>query len=159
MKLNRIHFFITNCFIAALLFCVVSCNQINVFEKNINIPSLKWQSNFSATGVFDIVDTTVEYKVYLVLRHTDAYEYNNIWLNVGLQQAGDKMQKQKLNITLGNDANGWDGIGMNDNWEVRKQIDQLRLKKGTYNFEINQIMRNNPLPNIMNVGLRVEKAK
>jgi gliding motility-associated lipoprotein GldH len=95
-----------------------------------------------------------------VLRHTDAYKYNNIWLNVGLQAPGDSMRYQKLNIELATDATGWEGSGMNDIWEVRKPLFVEPLKhKGEYHFNITQIMRDNPLANVMSVGLRMEKLK
>jgi gliding motility-associated lipoprotein GldH len=138
-----------------------SCNQIDVFEKNTTIPDYKWQSNFAAMGSFNISDTNAAYSLYIVLRHTDAYKYNNIWLNVGLQSPGDTMFAQKLNLSLGNDATGWEGSGMNDIWEVRKQLtaQPRRFRKpGLYQFNISQVMRDNPLLHVMSVGLRLEKA-
>jgi gliding motility-associated lipoprotein GldH len=134
------------------------CNNVDLFEKNISIPDIKWKNNFAATGQFNIADTTAFYNIYIVIRHTDAYQYNNIWLNVGLQAAGDSMITQKLNLPLGSDALGWEGVGMNDIWEVRKLITRIPLKKNSYNFSITQIMRDNPLLYIMSAGLRIEKA-
>jgi len=141
---------------------ISSCTQIEIFEKDTSIPGYTWQQGFSAKGDFVIADTTSPYNIYLVLRHTDAYQYNNIWLNVGLQPPGDSMHIQKVNLVLGNDANGWEGNGMNDIWEVRKLLngDARRFKKaGKYSFSISQIMRDNPLQHIMSVGLRIEKKK
>ncbi len=69
------------------------------------------------------------------------------------------MRFQKINLLLGNDANGWEGTGMNDIWEVRSLLNsepQRFLRTGTYNFSIAQIMRDNPLLHIMSVGLRIE---
>jgi gliding motility-associated lipoprotein GldH len=147
-------------FVVFMAICFLSaCNQIGLFEKNTSIPNLKWQNNFNAIGSFIITDTTSLYNVFVVLRHTDAYAYNNIWLNIGLQAPGDSMKTQKINLTLGSDAQGWEGVGMNDIWEVRKQIARLPLRKGDYAFSIAQVMRDNPLQHIMSVGLRLEKAK
>jgi gliding motility-associated lipoprotein GldH len=126
------------------------------------IPKYQWQQSFSATGDFIITDSLAAYNIYLVLRHTDAYQYDNIWLNIGLQPPGDSMRVQKVNIVLGTDANGWEGTGMNDIWEQRKLLNggPGRFKKGgKYRFSISQIMRDNPLLNIMSVGLRIEKKK
>ncbi len=139
-----------------------SCNQIDVYEKHTAIPKHEWQSSFSATGDFLITDTISAYSIYLVLRHTDAYQYNNIWLNIGLQAPGDSMYIQKVNLILGDDASGWEGTGMNDIWEIRKLLNgkPRRFKQaGKYSFTISQIMRNNPLLNVMSAGLRVEKEK
>jgi gliding motility-associated lipoprotein GldH len=154
-KTSRMKFVI----ICVGLCCLMACNQIELFEKNTPIPKLSWSNNFDATGTFNITDTTSLYNVFVVLRHTDTYQYNNIWLNVGLQAPGDSMKTQKINLPLGSDAQGWEGIGMNDIWEVRKLIASLSLKKGNYNFKIGQMMRDNPLEHVMSVGLRLEKAK
>lgn len=141
--------------------CICSCKQLDVFEKNTRIPDHKWNSSFAATGTFNIVDTLSSYNIYIVLRHNDAYQYNNIWLNVGLQSPGDTMYTQKVDLSLGSDAAGWEGVGMGDIWEVRKLLNSKpsRFKRnGEFKFEIHQLMRDNPLPNVMNAGLRLEKA-
>ncbi len=137
-----------------------SCNSIDLFEKDTVIPNYKWESNFSASGTFNVADTASLYNVYLVLRHTDAYDYNNIWLNAGLQPPGDSMQFQRINLLLGDDRNGWEGAGANDIWEVRKMISNgpRRFKKGEYRYNISQLMRESPLPQVMSVGIRLEKA-
>ena len=155
---NKIYFFLLLFAIPAL---ISSCKQVAVYEKNTSIPHYKWQQNFAATGSFIIKDTLSAYNIYIVIRHTDAYKYNNIWLNVGLQSPGDTMFFQNVNLSLANDASGWEGTGMNDIWEVRKIINgQPRrfIKNGEYKFSITHIMRDNPLPDIMSAGLRVQKA-
>jgi len=144
--------------------CLVfgSCNQVEIFEKNTVIPDYAWRQDLSVTGDFLVRDTVSAYSIYLVLRHTDAYPYNNIWLNIGLQPPGDSMHFQRVNLKLGDDANGWEGTGMNDIMEVRKLLngEPRRFKQpGRYSFNISQIMRDNPLPHIMSAGLRIEKKK
>ena len=139
---------------------ISSCKQIDIFEKNTVIPDYEWKSNFVISGSFTITDTISAYSIYLVLRHTDAYKYNNIWLNIGLQPPGDSLIKQKVDLKLGDDANGWEGTGMNDIWELRKLLngEPRRFKKaGEYKFTIAQIMRDEPLIQVMSAGLRIEK--
>lgn len=139
-----------------------SCTQLDMFEKNTTIPGMQWNTDFIATGAVNIFDTVSAFNIYIVLRHTDAYNYNNIWLNVGLQAPGDSMKFQKINLTLGNDASGWEGIGMNDIWEVRKLISGVPkrfLHTGLYTFSIQHVMRDNPLRNVMSIGIKLEKAR
>ena len=150
-------------FLFAVFYClllIISCKKIDVFEKNTVIPDYEWKNNFTAKGSFIIEDTVSAYNIYLVLRHTDAYQYNNIWLSIGLRSPEDTIITQKIDLQLGNDANGWEGTGMNDIWEFRKLLsgEPRRFKKsGIYNFSIGQIMRDNPVKNIMSVGMRIEK--
>ena len=155
-------FVLPACRILCIACCVfiTSCKQIDVFEKNTVIPNYEWKANFTMAGDFMIRDTVSAYNIYLVLRHTDAYQYNNIWLNIGLQPPGDSLFMQKVDLKLGDDATGWEGTGMNDIWEVRKLLngEPKRFKKaGNYHYIISQIMRDDPLRNVMSAGLRVER--
>lgn len=135
------------------------CTQIDLHENHTRIPGFKWQHSFPAKGNFKITDTTASYNIYVVLRHTDDYKYSNIWLNLGFRNPGDSMYFRKLNLDLADDAGGWEGSGMNDIWEVRKLIGHMHhfSKPGEYFYEMNQIMRDNPLAGIMSAGLRVQK--
>ena len=160
-KFFSMPFLKTICIVCIAAILLASCGRVDVYEKNTSIPSYAWSRSYHAKGTFIITDTVGLYNIYIVLRHLDKYPYNNIWLNVGLQPPGDSMQYQKINLTLGNDAGGWEGSGMNDIWEVRKLISGLPkrfIKKGEYNFSVQQIMRDDPLKGIMNAGIRLQKA-
>lgn len=139
-----------------------SCIKINLFEKQAAIPSQQWYYSYVPNFTFHIDDTSSLYNVYIILRHTDLYNYNNIWLRVGSTAPGDSMHFQNLNLVLASDSKGWDGTGMDDIFEVRKNISAgpLSFKRpGDYTFSIAQIMRENPLKYILDVGVRVEKVK
>jgi gliding motility-associated lipoprotein GldH len=147
-------------FIIFLFF--ISCGTVDVFEKNVSIPEHEWSSSFKPEIKFEVTDTISLYNIYVVLRHTDAYKYNNIWMNVSIQMPGDTLRKQRLDLRLATDDKGWLGSGMDDIFEHRILITRTpqRLPKaGTYQFTLENIMREDPLPEIMNVGVRVEKAK
>ena len=141
---------------------VISCAKIDLFEKQVDIPSQQWFYNNVPSFTFQITDTASLYNLYIVLRHTDAYAYDNIWLRLGSKAPGDTVHFQNINLSLATDANGWEGTGVNDIFEVRKNITPGPVpfkKPGTYTFSISQIMRENPLSHILNVGLRIEKVK
>ncbi len=140
-----------------------ACNQLQVFEKNTSIPHYQWDYNYKPVFDFDITDTQSKYNILIVIRHTDAYHFNNIWLNVGIKSPVDSTATtQRLDLQLGNDAKGWEGTGMDDIWEVRKPATKTPVQfkqPGTYRFSVAQVMRENPLLGIMSVGVRVEKIK
>lgn len=139
----------------------VSCIKINLFEKQAVIPSQQWFYSDVPEFSFHIDDTSSLYNVYVVLRHTDLYKYNNIWLRVGLKPPQDSISYQNINLVLATDAKGWEGTGMDDIYEVRKNISAAPFSfktAGDYTFTIAQIMRENPLNYILNVGIRVEKV-
>ena len=148
-------------FIIITCLSLVACSHINVYEKTTTIPSQEWYYNNIPSFSFNISDTLASYNIYIILRHTDAYEYNNIWLKLGTQAPGSNIPFQNLDLTLGTDVKGWDGLGTDDIFEVRKNITRGPVpfkKAGTYTFTISQIMRENPLKHILNVGIRIEKT-
>jgi gliding motility-associated lipoprotein GldH len=133
-----------------------------LFEKQAQIPSQQWFYNNTPQFTFHIEDTSSLYNVYVVLRHSDLYNYNNIWLRLGTKAPSDSIHFQNINLILASDSKGWEGSGMDDIFEVRKNISPGPLSfksSGDYTFSIGQIMRENPLRYILSVGVRVEKVK
>jgi gliding motility-associated lipoprotein GldH len=136
-----------------------SCTTVDLYEKDITIPGFKWSSGFKPEFTFLIKDTTVQYQLFLVLRHNEKYNYNNIWINLYSQPPGDTVHKAPFELQLANNEK-WLGSGMDDIYEHRIKLTKpIFLKAGTYRFKIEQIMREDPLGNVMNVGLRVEKKQ
>src|ERR1700761_1589948 len=134
-----------------------------VFEKNIALPGQQWESNFRPTIDFNIKpdDTVYRYNVYLILRHTDAYNYNNIWIRGTVHQPGDTAARsERYDLLLATNEKGWLGSGMDDIFEHRVQIQQdTRFSHpGLYSFTLEQIMREDPLKHVLNVGVRIEKV-
>ena len=143
-----------SCFL--LLF---SCTTIDLYEKLTPVPKHEWTSNFLPRFNFEIKDTLATYQLFLILRHNNKYNYNNIWLNVFIKGPDNKVQKFQIEKLLATN-NGWLGSGMDDIYYHRLPLTSspIRLSKpGQYVFTIQQIMREDPLKHIMDVGLRIEK--
>ncbi len=142
-----------------LLFAA-SCATADVFEKNISIPNHEWSSSFQPEISFEIQDTVALYNIYVVLRHTNAYRYNNMWLNLYIQLP-DTTFRNRLNLRLATDDKGWLGSGMDDIYEHRILVNrtgpQQFVRSGRYVFRLEQLMREDPLQHVLNAGIRVEK--
>ncbi len=70
--------------------------------------------------------------------------------------------KAQYELPLATNEKGWLGTGMDDLYEHRIALTPLNesfyfKKAGEYTFTLEQIMREDPLSNVMNVGLRIEK--
>jgi gliding motility-associated lipoprotein GldH len=137
-----------------------SCNTIDVFEKFESFPKNEWHVSKQPVFSFEVKDTAAPYHIYFVIRHTDAYKYNNIWVNITTQSPGGNKQTQLVNLKLADNANGWLGAGMDDIFDSRIKITKapVALKAGVYSFTIAQAMRDEPLAAVLSAGIRVEKA-
>lgn len=143
----------------SVIFMMIGCDNINIYEKHVPIAKQTWYRDQVCSGSFQVTDTLSAHQLFLIVRHTDAYAYNNIWLEVSLQAPGDTFRMQRVQVPLGNDLQGWLGTGMDDIWESRSLISGLPKsfpRVGTYQFKIRHIMRDDPLKHVMGVGLRVQ---
>ena len=138
-----------------------SCTTIDLYEKSVAIPGHSWKSDFKPSFTFTIKDTVPAYQLYLILRHNDKYNYNNIYINLSAKFPGnDSTRKIRKDLPLATNDKGWLASGMDDIYEHRVPLgDPELLKAGNYTFTIEQIMREDPLKNVLDVGLRIEKKQ
>ena len=97
---------------------------------------------------FTIKDTSSPYQLFLVLRHNEKYNYNNIYINLYIQAVRDRTAPKKFrrDLLLATNEKGWLGTGMDDIYEHRIPLgDPQTLKAGNYTFTVEQIMREDPL--------------
>lgn len=147
-------------FVVALFFLFTACTKLDVFEKTVFFPKHEWSSAEKPSFKFTIEDTAARYNVFVVIRHTDAYHFNNLWVNLTTIPPGDTAQTLRLKLILG-DNTKWLGSSMDDIIEhrIRVNANPVKFKAGEYQFFLQQIMREDPLQNILNAGVRVEKIE
>lgn len=138
------------------------CLPAPYYQKEIVIPQNTWTYAFKPAFTFDITDTTTGYQPFFLIRHTQAYPYCNLWVWVYIKSPGDTVEKkERMNVVLAEATGKWLGRGMGEIYEQRLAIkfsDSVRFnRKGTYKVSMEQNMRINPLPEVMNVGFRLEK--
>jgi gliding motility-associated lipoprotein GldH len=151
--------FLFTLLISGLIF---SCTTLDLYEKTTVIPGHQWAGNFKPRFQFEIKDNSIPYAIYFVIRHTEKYNYNNIFINLSSKEPGkDSVTTQRLDVTLATNEKGWLGTGMNDIYEQRLKISPPEgtyfPRPGVYIFTLEQIMREEPLEHVMNVGIRIEK--
>ena len=142
-----------------LIILMQSCNTIDVYEQTVALPKHEWKSDLRLNFTSSIKDSTGYYNIYFVIRHSEAYHFNNIWINLTTTFPKDTARTQRLNILLAS-GNGWLGTSMDDIIEQRLLLNKqpMLLKAGTYKFSLAQIMREDPLENVLNAGIRIEKV-
>ncbi len=100
----------------------------------------------------------------MIIRHNDKYSFNNIYITLTTKQPGqDSLQTARFDLPLATNEKGWLATGMDDIYEHRISLTPSGnnfyfRKKGDYTFTLEQIMREDPLNNVLNAGLRIEKV-
>jgi gliding motility-associated lipoprotein GldH len=147
--------------VAAFAF-LCSCTETNgVYERMAFFPKHEWSSQQKESFDFEVTDTAASYRLYFVIRHTDAYNWNNIWVNIEIK-APDTSYIIKRPFDLA-DNKKWFGTVVDDIVDQRIPFNEnnipVPLKKGKYTFTLQQVMREDPLLHVLNAGIRVEKAE
>jgi gliding motility-associated lipoprotein GldH len=153
---------ITLSFIAglAMLFCLTSCDPKRVFEENKQLANNNWDQNSPLVFLVNISDTLQKHNVYINVRNAGFYGFSNLFLFINTRMPQGQLERDTVECTLASPDGRWLGEGLGDIWDNR-----ILLKKdvrfpqtGEYRFELIQAMRINPLPGIMDAGIRIEKS-
>ncbi len=148
-----------------MLLALAGCAPSPTYQRAEGVPGGRWSSRFQPVFAFDVEDTAAVYNLYFLIRHTEAYPFSNVWLNFSIQGPGDRTPRsQRLEIPLAGETGQWYGRGMGEIWEQRmpiatdKGLNISFPRAGRYAVRFEQVMRTDPLPEVLNIGLRVEKV-
>jgi gliding motility-associated lipoprotein GldH len=143
----------------SLFWMATGCRPVELYERQKNIPEGKWELDEKLTYSINIPDSSADYYIYATIRHTSMYPFRNIWVRMGLQMPGtDSITYQNFNIPLANNEQ-WLGAGMNDVYERRVRLfgQAVRFgRSGKALFTLQHIMREDPLPGVLQAGIRIE---
>ena len=143
------------------LLLLVCCNtntesSYSVFEED------SWHADSIITLNHSVVESTTKHNLYLKIRHTTDFEYQNLFLFVDFQEKRDTIE-----IALSEKNGKWLGSGFGDIKEVEycfaKEIIFSSIKTCNVTFE--QAMRYGDQPVITNLkgiialGINIKKSE
>lgn len=147
-------------FIVAVMAVMFSaCDRSVVFEDNVNIPDNRWEQNRIIQLETDIQDTISPHNLYINVRNASGYQFSNLFIFFTTVTPSGKAERDTVELMLADASGKWLGDGMGDIWDNRKRFkSNFRFpEKGKYVFLFEQAMRVDPLPQIMDVGIRIER--
>jgi gliding motility-associated lipoprotein GldH len=139
---------------------ITGCHEQNdIYEHQQSISDYEWDYDEQPEFEVTIPDTQAHYNIYVLLRHNDNYPFKNLWLILHTETPSGETEQERTELTLARKSGKWYGAGIAGVWEVLVPIKEKHRfeEQGTYTFQLEQHMRKNPLPAIMNVGLRIER--
>lgn len=141
----------------AIIIFLSACNDTAVVDEHAAIAGHQWRYEDPVAIPVHIADAHRPYRIYLNLRHTPDYRYSNIFMLVHLRQPSGKDTTERIELTLAEPDGRWLGNGTGSIYAHQQLIKGHFLfpDTGAYVFTIEQNMRENPLPEITDVGLRI----
>ncbi|WP_207429295.1 gliding motility lipoprotein GldH [Pedobacter sp. SYSU D00535] len=157
-KLFAFNTFILTCLLAAGL---SSCKDNAVIDTSKELSDRNWSYINKVSIPVKVEDADKLYNVYLNLRHTADYKYSNIYVLVHQVAPDKKRATERREFQLAYPDGEWLGSGSGNLYSYQLPIREKYKfpAPGTYIFEFEQNMRDNPLREVNDVGLRVEPAQ
>ncbi|MBE7175544.1 MAG: gliding motility lipoprotein GldH [Mucilaginibacter polytrichastri] len=142
--------------------CFFSCrDEGRIIDENVRIAKNTWSYVDRPKFEVNITDASVPYNLYLNIRHTPYYAYSNLFTVIRQINPDGKSHKTRFEFKLAYPDGQWTGQGSGNLYSHQIAFRERYTfpKAGKYVFEIEQNMRDNPLREITDAGLRVEKAQ
>ncbi len=142
---------------------LMGCSDPNtVFKGYADIPDGRWFIKNTPTFSFRVIDATVPYNLFYNIRNAKSYAYYNLYLTRTLTDSTGKQLTSRLDeLILMDEKTGkplGNGLGDIFDHKILLQQDYRFPKPGLYRLTIKQYMRQDPLPDVLSVGLTVEKT-
>ncbi len=146
--------------LTTILFTIQSCDSGRIYESNVPIPRDGWSRNEHARFEVEITDTISPCNIYVNVRNNSKFKSMELWLFVDTYAPVGNTQRDTLKIMLADYRGKWLGHGLGDKYDNRILFHKnVRFpSSGTYVFEYEQAMREEPLIGIDDIGLRIELA-
>ncbi|WP_029296243.1 gliding motility lipoprotein GldH [Chryseobacterium hispalense] len=139
-----------------------SCNSSSTDEVIMNSVDNKWNKKSEQKFNLEISDPQNPKNIIFVVRNNNEYPYSNIRFIVNFTDLQTKKkQTDTLNYILAKPNGEWLGTGFGDTKETLFQY-KLNYRfpaKGKYEIDLAQAMRNDILPGIEDIGVKIETAK
>lgn len=147
---------------AAIVLAASGCTDRNaVIDQNTAIADHNWSYSNKIVYPVKIEDEKAAYNLYMNLRVTADYKYSNLFVLISQTGPGKKKQIKRYELKLANKDGEWLGKGSGNlySYQVSFLTNYKFAAKAVYTFSIEQNMRDNPLKEVSDVGLRVEKVQ
>ncbi|WP_395802921.1 gliding motility lipoprotein GldH [Daejeonella sp.] len=147
-----------------ILFSIIlfSCQDTQtVVDTNIELNKRNWSYAQKVKIPVKIDSANIPYNLYFNLRHTADYKYSNIFILIHLTSPNGKKITERKEFQLALADGEWLGSGSGNkySYQIKFKENYKFPKAGTYIFELEQNMRDNPLNHVSDAGIRVEKAQ
>lgn len=150
----------------SLFFCIVlialtSCNENTILDKSIEIENKEWDIKQIIKLETNIENVSDAYNFYVNIRHGATYPYSNMYVFVTTTMPNGKSLRDTLECVFSDDKGHWLGKSAGNIVDHRIPFKKnVRFpEKGLYKFEVEQAMRMEKLPDVLDAGLRIEKVE
>ncbi len=150
----------------SLVLVSLSCDSKRIYDQYKTLPN-QWHKDSIISFTITPPDSINAYNLFVNLRNTNAYKYNNLFLIVEMTFPHGKTIKDTLEYKMAAPSGKLLGTGITDTKENKLWYKEQVVfnESGAYQVNIQQAMRENgqiegitELEGVTDVGFRIEKT-
>lgn len=148
--------------VVCILMAFAGCTDPKaVIDQNTEIVNNNWSYANKLKYYVKIDNEQISYNLYLNVRVTGDYKYANLFVLIAQTNPDKRGSATRYEFKLANPDGEWLGQGSGNlySYQIPFRVNYKFPAKGIYHFSIEQNMRDNPLREVSDVGLRIEKAE
>ena len=132
-----------------------------VYDQNTEIVNRNWSYANKLKYDVEIKDSSVPYNLFLNIRVTGDYKYANMFVLISERGPAGKPNMLRYEFKLANPDGEWTGKGTGNIYSYQTLFKPAYKfpARGIYHFEVEQNMRDNPLHEVSDIGIRIAKAQ
>lgn len=148
-------------YIIVMILVTTACDPGRVYDQTYAVDGQAWNRDSVFHYELLIEDSLSINDFYITIRNNTEYPYSNLYLFITTRFPNGHATKDTIECILADKNGKWLGTGsgrIRDNRIMLQQALRFPLK-GIYHFYIEQGMRDEQLPGIEDIGLRIERSK
>lgn len=138
---------------------LLGCDQGTFVDSNMSMPSRNWNYANKVKTTVDVKDVNKPLDLHFKLRITADYRYSNIFVLLHIKAPGKPKRTIRYEYKLAETDGQWTGSGSGNlfTYTLPLLTNYKFPVAGKYELEIEQNMRDNPLKEVSDAGIKVSE--
>lgn len=139
---------------------LTACTDGLLYEENLKIKNAEWKREEKAQFKFEVEDTSSQYDLFINVRHGGDYPYRNLYLFTRTRSPGRLIAVDTAQMIFADKQGRWMGKGIGGIYDYQFRFrEKVQFpEQGTYHFQIEHGMRDKVVPQITDIGIRIERS-
>ena len=154
----------TKILISCFVLCFFSCKKEHLYQSYVDLEQQTWHSDSVVKFNIQILDTNSVCDVFLKIRHTTKYKYQNLFVFFTVIKEDNVLLRDTVEIYLHDKKGKPLGVGFGDNKEVSRKVASSLTGLEKCTILVEQAMRYGnktkmeQLQNLKSVGVFIKKT-
>lgn len=138
----------------------ISCDENRIFEEHKSgFLDYRWEKSNKIEFHPQITDKEQDYQIYAAIRHIYGFQLKSVKINLEITSPSGEKTNKRYDLQVFKNANEYVSECAGDYCDLEVLIeDDFKFKEiGKYTYSISHEMEVNPIPNVMQVGLIIDK--